>query len=82
MKNSQTITNGKKHDIEKIRRNCKSSRKKYHNLRGTWVEKIDCTLDELLKMSDEILEANKTTKYFWIMDSVQNRLFKLLNMII
>lgn len=49
---------------------------------GLGVEKIDCTLDELLKMSDEILEANKTTKYFWIMDSVQNRLFKLLNMII
>ena len=50
---------------------------------GLGVEKIDCTLDELLKMSDEILEANnKKTKYFWIHDSVQNRLFKLLNMII
>ena len=49
---------------------------------GLGVEKIDCTLEELFKMSDEILEANKTTKYFWIMDSVQNRLFKLLNMII
>ena len=48
---------------------------------GLGVDKIDCTLDELFKMSDEILESNKKTKYFWIMDSVQNRLFKLLDMI-
>ena len=48
---------------------------------GLGVDKIDCTLDELFEMSDEILEANKTSKYFWIMDSVQNRLFKLLDMI-
>ena len=49
---------------------------------GLGIEKIDCTLDELLKMSDEILDANKKTKYFWIMDSVHHRLFKLLDMII
>ena len=48
---------------------------------GLGIDKIDCTLDELFEMSDEILEANKNTKYFWLMDSVQNRLFKLLDMI-
>ena len=48
---------------------------------GIGAEKIDCTLDELFKMSDEML-ANKMEKYFWLVDSVQNRLFKLIDMII
>ena len=49
---------------------------------GLGAEKIDCTLDELFKMSDEMLTSNKMEKYFWLIDSVHKRLFKLVDMII
>ena len=82
MKNSQTITKVKNMTFKRLEEIAKVVERNITICEGLGVEKIDCTLEELFKMSDEIFAANKTTKYFWIMDSVQNRLFKLLNMII
>ena len=48
---------------------------------GLGTDKIDCTLEELFKMSDEMLKS-KVNKYFWLIDSVHKRLFKLIDMII